>query len=286
MSRRVLSITITCGLAACAAMAAPGDHPDLYNPSFEEPGISSPALPQGWKGFNVTASDYVDTASGGLYARTGTRSIRLRPSAGPSTQFQGFSTDTFVPDGSDLYNPDYTYLGGDVHITGWYLVPDGETLANDAVVGIKLEFRREPPNFSVYTSFEFNVDQMATNGQWHSFEATVTDAMMLAVGDFPPYATSVTILPLRFFAGNYASDPLPTGTIYWDDLYYVQGDLPGGCNAADIAEPYNILDLADITGFIDAFLNQQDAADNSEPFGVWDLSDITGFVDAFLAGCP
>lgn len=285
MSPRLLSVTIACGLAAGAALAAPGDHPDIYNPSFEEPGISDSSLPQGWKGFNVSASDYVDTNNGGLYAHTGTRSIRLRPSAGPSTQFQGFSTDTFVPDGSDLYNPDYTYLGGDVHVSGWYLVPAGETLAND-LVAIKLEFRREPPNFSIYTSFEFPVDVNATDGQWHHFAVTVTDAMMAAVGDFPPYATSLSILPDRFFAGSYASGPLPQGTIYWDDFDYVQGDLPGGCNPADIAEPYNILDLADITGFIDAFLNQQDAADIAAPFGTWDLSDITAFVSAFQNGCP
>jgi hypothetical protein len=60
----------------------------------------------------------------------------------------------------------------------------------------------------------------------------------------------------------------------------------GGCNLADNAEPFGVLDLADLQGFVNAFLNQQPAADVAAPFGVWDLSDLQTFVSTFLAGCP
>ncbi len=59
-----------------------------------------------------------------------------------------------------------------------------------------------------------------------------------------------------------------------------------GCNPADVAEPFDVLDLADVQGFIAAFVTQSDPADIAEPFGVFDLADLQGFVGAFVAGCP
>ena len=104
------------------------------------------------------------------------------------------------------------------------------------------------------------------------------------MGDFPPYATSVTILPLRFFGGDFMTEA-PTGTIYWDDLCYVQGDQPGGCNAADLAEPFGTLDLGDIGAFVTGFSNMTAVADLDEN-NIWDLNDISLFVTAFTGGCP
>ncbi len=60
----------------------------------------------------------------------------------------------------------------------------------------------------------------------------------------------------------------------------------GPCNAADNAEPFGVLDLSDVNGFIDAFVNQLPAADIAAPSGVWDLSDVNAFIAAFNAGCP
>ncbi len=66
------------------------------------------------------------------------------------------------------------------------------------------------------------------------------------------------------------------------------GDVPppAGCNAADIAEPFGVLDLADIQAFVNAFLAQDPAADIAPPTGVFDLADLQAFVTAFSAGCP
>jgi hypothetical protein len=60
----------------------------------------------------------------------------------------------------------------------------------------------------------------------------------------------------------------------------------GPCNDADLAEPFGVLDLADVNGFVAAFVNQQPAADIAAPTGVWDLADVNAFVAAFNAGCP
>ncbi|USN98045.1 MAG: hypothetical protein H6810_07590 [Phycisphaeraceae bacterium] len=58
-----------------------------------------------------------------------------------------------------------------------------------------------------------------------------------------------------------------------------------GCNPADIAEPYGLLDLGDITGFISAFTTQNPLGDIDNN-GLFDLTDINLFVTNFLAGCP
>jgi hypothetical protein len=61
---------------------------------------------------------------------------------------------------------------------------------------------------------------------------------------------------------------------------------PGGCNAADLAPPLRVLDLADIGAFVAAFIAGDPLADLAPPEGVLDLADIGAFVDAFAAGCP
>jgi hypothetical protein len=57
------------------------------------------------------------------------------------------------------------------------------------------------------------------------------------------------------------------------------------CNAADLAEPFDVLDLADVNAFITGFTQQTDAGDVDNN-GIWDLGDINAFVLAFTAGCP
>lgn len=54
---------------------------------------------------------------------------------------------------------------------------------------------------------------------------------------------------------------------------------------SDIAEPFGVLDLADIDLFVSSFLSLADPADLAEPFGVWDLSDIQVFIAGFLTPC-
>ncbi len=56
--------------------------------------------------------------------------------------------------------------------------------------------------------------------------------------------------------------------------------------SADLAAPFDILDLADIGAFINAFLSMDPVADVATPLGVWDLADVGQFVESFQAGCP
>lgn len=58
-----------------------------------------------------------------------------------------------------------------------------------------------------------------------------------------------------------------------------------GCNPADIAQPFGLLDLNDINTFIGAFISQ-DLLGDVNGDGLLDLADINVFISSFLAGCP
>jgi hypothetical protein len=97
---------------------------------------------------------------------------------------------------------------------------------------------------------------------------------------------------LFYFGGFHCNPTLADGYVHPYSGFNVQFNIDAvgggddfGCNAADVAEPENVLDLADINAFIAGFLAQDDISDIDEN-GIWDLADINGFIAAFLAGCP
>jgi hypothetical protein len=60
---------------------------------------------------------------------------------------------------------------------------------------------------------------------------------------------------------------------------------PPPCNAADLASPFGVLDLADVNTFAAGFLAMDPVADLTGD-GLFDLGDIGLLVGAFVAGCP
>jgi hypothetical protein len=101
------------------------------------------------------------------------------------------------------------------------------------------------------------------------FEVGVGYAAVLGV--FEPVHVSGPTLDLASTAGILIS--VASGTF-----------APTVC-LADLAEPFGLLDLADIVAFVGAFGTQDPAAD-FDGNGLFDLADIIAFVDAFAAGCP
>lgn len=101
------------------------------------------------------------------------------------------------------------------------------------------------------------------------------------------FVTPTANVRVRFIASDDVGTVVEAGV----DAVRIEGltceDPVGGpCNAADLAAPEGILDLADISAFIDGFTNQTAVADLAAPFGIFDLADISAFIDAFSAGCP
>ena len=54
---------------------------------------------------------------------------------------------------------------------------------------------------------------------------------------------------------------------------------------ADLAEPFGVLDLNDISAFVTLFSASDPTAD-FDGNGVHDLADVTTFITAFTGGCP
>lgn len=237
--------------ALCLSMLAGGalaqcPNNTVTNPSFENADPFFPSDPEGWGTYNVGSPGWNSD-----YAHSGVMSIAMGPSTVPP--FTGWTTNIFDGNG-DLYDPPFVYQGGDLHVSGYYLIPDGSELAPGGagapldLVTIKLEFRRVPPNFSIYQAFELPaITVSTTNGQWMYYEVTFDDAML---GDFDNKPESVTILPFRFDTGSGQQ-----GVIYWDDLCVYQITAPA-CPC-------------DIDG--NTTLN---------------LDDVNLFAQSFVAGCP
>ncbi|MEM1184526.1 MAG: alpha-amylase family glycosyl hydrolase [Planctomycetota bacterium] len=85
--------------------------------------------------------------------------------------------------------------------------------------------------------------------------------------------------------------PAGNGDLNVDAGEFIEIDLaalagPTPCNIADIALPYEIVDLSDVDAFVNAFAAGEPLADLVAPIGFIDLSDIDAFIAAFLAGCP
>jgi len=83
--------------------------------------------------------------------------------------------------------------------------------------------------------------------------------------------------------GNTGMGSIGSGQVRLQPFTIVPGAQP--CNAADLATPFQVLDLADINAFIAGFTSQSPAGDLNNN-GIWDLTDINLFVTAITSGCP
>lgn len=86
-------------------------------------------------------------------------------------------------------------------------------------------------------------------------------------------------LPTGVWIDSPGNPPLNSDPI---GAYIVESEI---CSA-DLAAPFDILDLSDIGAFINAFLSMDPVADVATPLGVWDLADVAQFVESFNMGCP
>lgn len=98
--------------------------------------------------------------------------------------------------------------------------------------------------------------------------------------DTPPTTGDVEIGLFRDAAGNIGSTDVVAVTTV------VPSAGQAGCNDADNAAPFGVLDLGDVQGFIAGFTGQTAVGDIAAPFDVWDLADVQAFVAQFTAGCP
>ncbi len=111
-----------------------------------------------------------------------------------------------------------------------------------------------------------------TDGMITSDGVTVTlDGGMITFSGTTEIVPGVATMDVMGTVTFVASGPVPA---------------PAGCNAADLAEPFDVLDFSDVVAFLTAFGSMDPAADVAPPTGVFDFSDVVAFLGAFGAGCP
>jgi hypothetical protein len=261
-------------VAALIAASGASAQPNLvHNSNFETPDLGDPSRPEGWGPFNTARYRAVGDGLGPILVHSGTHSIELRSGA----DFVGYTTDVFNPSTLTYYNPPYVYQGGPVTVSGYYAIPADQPLAG-ANAGIKLEFRRD--NSSIYQAFEQLTINGHTNGNWVSFSFTILDSQISP--NFPPFPTSVSVLPMRF--GNATS----TGTIFWDDVTLVQSSSSvcyANCDGSTTAPILNVNDFICFNNLYAAGDSRANC-DASTLAPVLNVNDFTCFLNKYATGCP
>lgn len=198
--------------------------------------------------------------------------------------------------------------------------PDGGRyiVASRAVMNDAFEWRYEYAVYnqnSAQNAVAFEAPHQGVSDFGRAFDISFHDVDYHS-GD-PVDGTDWTDRQAAFSTRWDAVTPAPlaalTNSIRWGTLYnfgFTSGDAPvqsqvrvvldsgesifvpavaagdSRCGEADYAEPYFVLDLADLQTYIQLFLAGAPEADIRAPFGVLDLGDLQAFVSAFVAGCP
>lgn len=213
--------------------------------------------------------DNIATASAGLWER----GVPVPSSGAPSADFDG-SGQCYV-----------TGLAAGVDVDGGRVILRSPALNLDAGGVFNYAYW-----FSGGGSGDTLKVEISTNGQitWTTLREYGSDSNGWQTDSITiDSSVGVPVTYFRFVAEDLFPDDLVEAAV---DAVSVGAltcdDTPGGCNAADIAEPFGVLDLADVNAFLIGFQNQDPVADLAPPFGVWDLSDIAVFTSEFVAGCP
>jgi hypothetical protein len=100
------------------------------------------------------------------------------------------------------------------------------------------------------------------------------------VGDFVDLTSTIRV---KFVASDLGDGSLVEAAI--DDVRIFGVSCTGHDCPADVAEPFGVLDLADVQAFLAAFTSGEALADLNGD-GIYDLADVQAFLASFNAGCP
>jgi hypothetical protein len=175
-------------------------------------------------------------------------------------------------------NPDGTYtLGAAVPVT---LTISGAALGGAAIdpgpVDLLLPLAgvyAPAPDGSASVSLAIDLDAFS-----QSVDTSALPPLPTIPFELPTLGTETASVLLDLAIGAITLEGVGSVTLIADAA-------PGGCNAADIAEPLDVLDLSDVIAFIEAFGAQTEPADYDDN-GIFDLADIQIFIVSFMGGCP
>ncbi len=286
LTTTAFAILTAVGATASAQNLAP-------NPSYEDAGPGFIVVDQ-WTNFTTPADvaqngEIIPNGGGFFTAQDGSRAIRFTAGgAGTNNQLDTvFGIDTNY-DGIEDRLP--VTPGEEVHLSGWLYHPSVAQLQPRSGTGGAMD--RFGSQFFLETRFyDANGDYTGTRIKHWLYEGrdTVSWFVVPPVDEWtyfesesvvvPEDAVDATLIWVLITFGD------PGSYIYADNVYFGPAGSAGGCNAADLAEPFGVLDLGDIGVFVSAFTANMEPGDLNDD-GIYDLTDIGLFVTDFTDGCP
>jgi hypothetical protein len=248
-------MSTACVVIAAASGGAPGEVTTLELERWL--GVAGDSMLCGFLG-----SESAGTTDPGGYEATLTRTFQVDECSAWASAWQ---RSEILPDGVEFHGRGSAAFGPPVGTSvGW------------AVSGLRLVFRVDRVTDCLITGTGSGVSWV-TNFVSLTGEGVSLDASTAAEVD----------LSARLAPGVYTFE-IEVGSEL-DLTGQFDGALvftPPGCNPADLAEPFGLLDQADVDAFIAGFHALAPLADLAAPEGLFDLGDITAFVAAFVDGCP
>ncbi len=122
--------------------------------------------------------------------------------------------------------------------------------------------------------------------------ATGLGGQIIADGVFsaPAMGGSYLLRLERVFVNALSNNAGLESYVQSAEILFLQSEITfeveGGCNIADLAIPFGVLDFDDVLAFLTAFDAMDPSADLAPAFGVFDFDDVLAHLTAFGAGCP
>ena len=234
--------------------------------------------------FNAGAAYVYDTTTGSLLQKLTADDAASNDSFGLSVAISGSTAVIGAPgddDGGSSSGSAYVFdvvtgqqlfklTADDASSSDFFSQTQIDISGTNAVIG---SFRDDDGGSSSGSAYVFDT----TSGR-QLFKLVASDA---AASDF--FGNHVAISGSTVIAGAGGDDDggSGSGSAY---VYNLPSGQPAACNGADLADPFGLLDLADITTFTAGFIAQDDVSDINQDMS-FDLADINEFVAAFLRGC-
>jgi serralysin len=166
-----------------------------------------------------------------------------------------------------LRSPQIDFSSGGSFSYAYYFSSNGDPIFDGDFFAVEISYNGQ-------VSWDRVLEVTAESGGWQTASIAVD----------PGVGTDQTFV--RFIAEDVGFNTTVEAGVDAVTIEAASCSTGDGCNDADIAEPFGVLDLSDINAFIGGFTSQDPIADIAAPFGVWDLGDIGAFTSQFIAGCP
>ncbi len=157
-----------------------------------------------------------------------------------------------------FFDPVFDYTAGDVVVTAWYMVPLNNPITDQSF--IKVDIKVGNQNVATFDAGAVPTVTGNTNGEWRQYTAVIPKTEIVAqyecnTGVRPDCGCScVPLSPspnhAKITIGRFVGDGEPSsGTIYWDDVTYMQLPAAPTCGTADFDGDGDTGTDADIEAF-------------------------------------